>query len=874
MRLARKDFAAICSGGGTIVLPTRFLASVGRQQLADQKRELGVESWERPEIVSLSAWLVSCWNAARFSGTSVPALLSRSQELELWRSLFEEVHPDLFDPAGAARLASRAASTIAEWHLPLDGDWWERSKDSESYRQLHRRFGKEMRDRGCMTRADIWRVLPDWILSGAYRPGNLTFLGFRQLSPAMSRISEALGRNASWAPFDVKKPKTRILSEQHSLFADEFESAARWARKLVEEEPSSSIGVFVPDLASHWQDVARTFESIVDPPSSVRLEVCSGTEEDPKRPLFHLHASPSLIREPLITSALTLLELLRPRIRITDASAILLSPFLTGAAAERSQRALADLSLRRAREIDVGFPQIEYRTANCELLGPVWQKIRTIRPKAASLDLGEWSELFGDLVAASGWPGEQALSSHEQSVTQAWNDALSELGSLGFVSPPVPFEAALSRLRDFLSRSQSPELGDQLSPIQILDWEDAEGIQFDFSGAVGLSEENWPRRNRLVPFIPPAIQRGADAEFSLAQQAQQESDARASVLFSTAPNMLVTYSGALAPQAREFIKAKSSSVPRWTGSTMLSSDVFRSEIDYIPDVQPPPFRSTDPLSGGVGVIKSQAQCPFRAFAEYRLHAQRPEDACFGFDPRERGGYLHRALENVWKRLESSERLAEASDSELQSIVEDAVAQALASERNSPFREVISKAEKQRLSEAILYWLREKEMTRTTPFRVEHLEEKKTVEINGLQLRLRVDRIDRLQDGSVVLVDYKSGEISEASLLGKRPAEPQLLVYAAAMEEEVDGIFLAQVRPREAKTVGCALHPHFAPTRNTKLDWAALRDDSKSYLRDLADEFMSGHAPVDPLHNACNFCNLPSLCRIQERAGSLDDEDDD
>ena len=275
----------------------------------------------------------------------------------------------------------------------------------------------------------------------------------------MSRISEALGRNASWAPFDVKKPKARMVSEQHSVFADEVEAAARWARKLVEEDPSSSIGVFVPDLRSHQQAVARIFESVLDPPSSVQLDVCGGNEEDPKRPLFHLHASPSLIREPLVTSALTLLELLRTRIRITDASAILLSPFLTGAAAERSQRALADLNLRRAREIDVSFPQIEYRTANCQLLVPVWQKMRAIWPRAETLDLGEWSELFGDLVAASGWPGKQDSSSHEQSVTQAWNDALSEIGSLGFVSPPLPFEAALSRLRDALSQNQSPGVG-------------------------------------------------------------------------------------------------------------------------------------------------------------------------------------------------------------------------------------------------------------------------------------------------------------------------------------------------------------------------------------------------------------------------------
>jgi ATP-dependent helicase/nuclease subunit B len=301
---------------------------------------------------------------------------------------------------------------------------------------------------------------------------------------------------------------------------------------------------------------------------------------------------------------------------------------------------------------------------------------------------------------------------------------------------------------------------------------------------------------------------------------------------------------------------------------------LQREIELMEDFQAPPFRSTEPLSGGVGVIRSQAQCPFRAFAEYRLHAQRPEDACFGFDARERGGYLHRALENVWKRLESSEQLARTSDSELQGIVKDAVSEALASERNSPFREVISAAERDRLSEAILYWLNEKERQRGTPFRVEHVEEKKTVEINGLQLRLRVDRIDRLKNGSVVLVDYKSGDISERGLQGSRPSEPQLLVYAAAMEEEVDGVFLAQVRPREAKTVGCALHSHFPPTRNAKLDWAALRDDSRIYLRDLADEFMAGHAPVDPLPGACTYCNLPALCRIQEGARASKDEDND
>lgn len=874
MRLARRDFAAVCAGGGTIVLPTRLLASVARQQLADEKKKAGLDSWERPEILSISAWLVSCWNAARFSGLNVPALLSPSQEVELWRRLFEEVHPNVFDFAGAARLAMRAGSTIAEWQLPVDGEWWERSKDSEFYRQLHRRFGKEVRDRGCITRADVWRSLPDWIRSEAYKPARVSFVGFREFSPALSLVLELLRTRAACAPFERKKSKPRVVSQECPAFLEEAETAVRWARNLIEENPSCSIGVFVPDLQSKRQIVSRIFESVLDPPGSVQLGIPTIAGDDGKSPVFHLHGSRPVLREPLVASALTLLELLRPRIRIADASAILLSPFLSSASEERSARALADLNLRRSRDIDVTFSQIEYRTSACEHLRQVWERIREIRPKAGKLELPEWSELFGDLIAASGWPGDAPLTGYEQRVTQVWNDALSELGSLGFVSPPVTFESALSRLRDTLGQKASPELGDELSPIQILDLVEADGLEFDACAAIGLSEENWPRGTSLVPFIPPAVQRTSETSANSSTRFKDLSQERAAALFATAPNMLVTYSGTLAPQVRSFVKTKSGVVAKWTGITMLSPEGAGRKIELIEDFQAPPFRLTEPLSGGVGVIRSQAQCPFRAFAEYRLHAQRPEDACFGFDARERGGYLHRALENVWKRLECSERLEQVSDSELESIVDAAVIEALASERNSPFREVICAAERDRLRDAILYWLNEKEKQRGTAFRVEHVEEKKTVEINGLQLRLRVDRIDRLADDSVVLIDYKSGDISERGLQGKRPSEPQLLVYAAAMEEEVDGIFLAQVRPREAKTVGSALHSHFAVAKNAKLDWAVLRDESREYLRDLAAEFVAGYAAVDPLPGACTYCNLPALCRIQEGAHALKDEDND
>ncbi len=222
--------------------------------------------------------------------------------------------------------------------------------------------------------------------------------------------------------------------------------------------------------------------------------------------------------------------------------------------------------------------------------------------------------------------------------------------------------------------------GTSSRPFKFSIWKMLRGFSSISPPAMGLSEEDWPRGTRLVPFIPPAIQRSGDPSLSLAQRHQNESQEKASALFSTAPQMLVTYSGELAPQVRPFLRTRNSSVRKWTGATMLSNNEWRTDLQLVEDFQAPPFQSTEPLSGGVGVIRSQAQCPFRAFAEYRLYAQRPEDACFGFDARERGGYLHRALENVWKRLGSSEELHRVSGAELDGIVNEAVVEALASER--------------------------------------------------------------------------------------------------------------------------------------------------------------------------------------------------
>ena len=80
-----------------------------------------------------------------------------------------------------------------------------------------------------------------------------------------------------------------------------------------------------------------------------------------------------------------------------------------------------------------------------------------------------------------------------------------------------------------------------------------------------------------------------------------------------------------------------------------------------------------------------------------------------------------------------------------------------------------------------------------PFTVEEHEKDFLAQINGLQLNLRVDRIDRV-DGGRLILDYKTGKVSPAMWDGERPDEPQLPLYGIhGPVDDLRGVLFAQVR---------------------------------------------------------------------------------
>ncbi|MBV9611671.1 MAG: PD-(D/E)XK nuclease family protein [Acidobacteriaceae bacterium] len=859
--------------GVTAVTSSYFLAQVAGHNYTNDCLAQGVESWRSPQVLSAGAWLKACWEKARYSSSNVPALLSAVQEQALWQRIIEEQTPGLFDVASTARLASRAYAVISEWHVPLESEAWDEQEDGQQFRSWLSLFRDHCRTADWISVSDLWRLVPNWIASDLCgTPSPVAFAGFSTTTPALRRLREALGSSAVFLPFEARTAASPMEVRRCNELAEELEVAARWARAAWENDGESSIAVFVPGLASNRALAERIFDQICYPR---RPEARFNRGRRNQESVFHLHAAAALKDVPLIAGAMLLLQIARARMDIGDCGAILRSPWIEGATEESNERARADLHLRRTRELDVTLRDLEYSAKSCLQFQVLLQRVKQLcRAEPPRADLAFWSEFFSDILSALGWPGDTELSSEEQHLVETWKEKLSALASLTLVSGRATYDEALTRLETLLDEP-GPAAGDFFSPIQILDNSQAAGVLFDRAFVVGLSEGNELVRRQRSPLIPPRLQRASGVPGVSANALQQESEQALKDLFSCAPDVCATYSDRILPAAARYLSAASEQWQLWQGRTPKES-FAPAELEKVEDTNAPPYRNGTRSLGGTGLIKDQSQCPFRAFAARRLNARAPEEGCFGFDSRDRGGFVHEALSIVWSELKTQRALRDYPPLKLQFLVQEAVATAVRTRNKGPLHEQLSLAETDRLVQVILDWL-EVERERRVPFDVEVTEEKRVLEIAGLHLNIRMDRIDRLTNGQRVLIDYKSGETSAANLNGDRPKEPQLLAYAASMPHQVDGMFFGQLKPRTAQLAGYARETHIAgqkpPAKN--LSWGEYLDDRIAVVERLAESFMAGEAAVDPVRGACDYCDLAPLCRVNElRCGENKDNDDE
>ena len=409
------------------------------------------------------------------------------------------------------------------------------------------------------------------------------------------------------------------------------------------------------------------------------------------------------------------------------------------------------------------------------------------------------------------------------------------------------------------------------APIQVLGVLESAGLRFDCLWVSGLTDEAWPLAARPNPFLPIAAQKKAGIPQASAE-ASAAFDRRLTDEWKRAAREVV-FSFPLKEEDRDFsasplildVEEGAVSVPEYPRYRDL---LFQSrEMERFSDSKAPPV-APGKVRGGTRVLADHAACPFRAFAKWRLGTEELEEPEAGLDPRDRGKLLHALMRELWARLRGSAALKEN--------LSPAIAQsAAAAVKEMGLEGRFAELERERLARLAHEWLAVEQ--RRAPFQVLHVEQKRDLQVAGLQFQSRIDRMDKLADGGHVLIDYKSGRmLSTRQWEGPRPDDPQLPLYAAAAPEDLAAVAFARLLPGEMRFIGFSreekLMPQVAPPE--KRSWPALLDAWKKDAEALGKSYAAGDAQVDPKNElkTCRRCDLQTLCRVYEKFSGLRSED--
>ena len=152
------------------------------------------------------------------------------------------------------------------------------------------------------------------------------------------------------------------------------------------------------------------------------------------------------------------------------------------------------------------------------------------------------------------------------------------------------------------------------------------------------------------------------------------------------------------------------------------------------------------------------------------------------------------------------------------------------------------------------------------FEVIETESETKVDIDGLKFSTRIDRMDRLKDGSKLIIDYKTGKNIGLSKLTNQPLEQaQLPIYA--ISNEVDGIAFATINTQNCEFKAITKNKYDLPISSQSInrmpEWKKQVSDWKSELVNASQQFQNGNAQVLPSSHACDYCDYDLLCRVDK-----------
>jgi ATP-dependent helicase/nuclease subunit B len=865
--------------GVTTVTPTRRLAHWLRIRYGDACLRQGQDVWRTPDIVAWPDLVQRMFEQERRDGRLPGRWLPDGAARLAWARMTsrDPATAGLVSPDRLGWSAHRSWQRMHAWEIPVAALGTEDRPESVAFA----RWAAEYAD---------WLNGGDWVdqaiattrLGSTAPADRIELAGFDELTPAQHSL---LGRvESAGGAVTHRMPDQRHGSVAWVQCRDriaELDVAARWAASRLDRDPQARLAIVVPDLVTRRDEVRRSVERVIVPEASLARGPA------PESRGFELAAARALSAQPVVGAALDLIDAFSGTSDLEAVSRLLRNPFLAPSG-EADSRARLDAYLRRYEGPDLGLARLAQLAGQQHCPG-LERVLRAGLEQASQWPMralpSGWSQYWFRLLAIAGWPGD-GLDRDEYQASQRGEQLIAEMGSNDDCTGMLGAAEARSTLRD-LADSVLFEPQELRAGLLVVDPDTSAGMSFDALWVCGLDTARWPAPASPDPFLPREWQKSRRVPGATAEISAAGAKSLLERLCRSADEVVLSVprfdgDAPLLPSAL-LAGIPYGDVPECWSAPAPAATIFaaRPALEHLVDGAMPEVVPEEASRGGARLLEIQSACPFRAQAEFRLGARRLDDPELGVAAADRGELVHAVLARIWGKLRAQSALRRLSPDELRTTIRLAITEEVAPLLHS------AQGFMRRLLDIEAEWL----LARVTellacdagrpPFSVESVEEDCTIAIGGLTLRLRVDRIDRLADGSVAIIDYKTGADAETNAwLGERPRLPQLPLYAEAVDASpVSAIAFGRVRAGDSGYIGLTrdaatftgLTTHGSrgwPPEHAS--WEELRAAWRRRLTALAREHATGDARLapDPVH-ACRYCQLGPLCRIGEtRLGAV------
>lgn len=824
-----------------VVTASRRLARALQAEYAQQMLADGRTAWRSPAIHYWQDWLTNCLADCSAPAT-LPIRISSPQCRVLWeRCLRREISDPLLNIGMLARQSQEAWNSLHDWRVSLaDCQRTARNRDQGLFAKAATGYQSILRREHWVDDAGMAELAAQEMRAGRVRlHADLMFAGFDRLTPLQQLLADAVrdcGHAISFAPgaTDAADPALHV-AESHDA---ELRAAGAWARQQLLQAPEQRVAIIVTQLEQGARRSLRLIKEGLLP----GWQNASPAENA----VVNVSYGQKLADFPAIATALLALRWLHSDLRTTEISRLLLTTLLGATPNDDLTRIELRLRLRPEQSWSPAALLAEissWRDVNA--IEPALQRVRKLAARRTQLPPRQspagWVELFAEVLQDLQWPGSAALDSEEFQLLNRWRELLNEVARLQLVSPSMSAAEALAHIATMATEAVfQPE--SEHAIVQIMGPLEAAGLQFDRLWITGVSNRNWPPPARPLSLLSRELQRDAgmpdatpDDTLAFAQRVLRR-------LVTSAPQVVLSYPATQddAPQSpSELLQGVTLprlplvSDPGWNARRhAVGSSIVAKSVDRVPPVSPGEL-----VSGGAATIQRQLQDPFSAFAAGRLGVRPLRPITAGLPASLRGSLIHAALHRLYADCPSGAEIRAWDVAEIARRGELSVQAAFGpQERHAdPVLRRLLQLEKARVR-ALLASVIALDASRDE-FRIRSVEQRVATSIAGIQLRLRVDRIDICNDGELLIADYKTGAARQLLDRERQPKDMQLVVYSCAIDEPVGAIALINVDSRAVEMLAVGRE------QTPEIDWEGTLAQWQSQVEAAALQMAAGDVRI-------------------------------